>query len=238
MEPLARMLVSIAGLVAIAVALGAPASASAESTAQRADRIMREVTSRMTHAPSATGIDEDSLSLAELVARYDRGERLYIRCGNQAMVAQAILRRNGIRSRLVGTLSGSGPLDPTDLGHTFMEVWTGHRWIAYDPDANRQWVDAQGHPIGAVRATYERPWHFRYIASDPFLEGRVYPYSRVTRDIDDVMGIVAIDVGKGPGQYMFSYRKTPKAVARVNRSGLGWTAVGEKRWAKITRGEA
>jgi hypothetical protein len=225
-------------LFVIVLALGAPASASAASTAQRADRIMREITAQMTHAPSLTGVDHDKLSLAELLARYDRGEQLYIRCGNQVSVAQAILDRHGIRSRRVNTLSASGPWDLNGDGHEFMELRIGSKWIAYDPDLNRQAVDAHGRPIGAIRATYERPFHWRYIASDPYVEAG-YPSERLNREVDHAMGIPAIQISRDP--LLFAYRGTPRAKARVHSypsQPLSWKAVGKRRWAKITRGEA
>jgi hypothetical protein len=238
MERLARMLASFAALVAIALAFGTPASASAESTAQRADRIMREVTFQMTHAPSADGLDQDQVPLQQLIQRYDRGERLYLRCGPQALVAQAILARNGITSRIVNTLAAQGAWDFEGDGHTFLEVWIGNRWIAYDPDANRQFVDARGRAIGALRATYTRPFHFRYIASDPYLEAYYYPYEELDRAIDHAMGIPAIQTSGSAGNLQFSYHVGPALRERIKDYGLSnWTWVGKKQWGRITQGE-
>lgn len=223
-------------LAAALLALVGAGSASAASTTQRADRIMRQATAQMAHE-SATGIDHDNLSVAELVGRYDAGERLYIRCGNQSMVSQALLAREGIRSRLVGAITKVG--DVSD-GHTFLEVWTGKHWIAYDPDGNRQFVDAEGRAIGAVKAVAMRPFHWRYIASDVYDE--LYPdytYAELDQAADHAMGILGIQIRPGM-QYGYIYRGTPFAVAKVQGFGIlppSWVPVGEKRWAKKTKGE-
>jgi hypothetical protein len=231
-------MLTVLGVVSVAMALGAPAAASAKSTAQRADLVMREVTTRMTHAPSMDGADEDHLSLEELLALYDSGEQLYIRCGPQALVAQAILARNGIASRLINTLAAAGPWDNQGDGHTFLEVWIGKRWVAYDPDGNRQPVDARGRAVGAVKAAHARPFHWRYTATDPYLGAYYYPYKQLDRDLDHAMGIVAIQTS-APGEPLaFSYHVGPALRERVEGYGLAnWTWVDRGQWALVTQGE-
>jgi hypothetical protein len=221
-------------LTVVFVLAGALASeAAAETPAQKVDRIMREATPRMTDGGPG-GFRQDDLSLGELMVRYDRGERLYIGCGTQARVAMVLLWREGIRSRLVAGLAASGPILAD--GHTFMEVRVGRRWIAYDPDSNRQFIDARGRAMGAVRATYTRPFRWRYFASDLYSE--TYPdstYEELDREVDHALGILAIQINQ---RFEFAYRGTPEAKARVGQYSFDWTPVGKKRWAKITRGEA
>jgi Transglutaminase-like superfamily len=236
---MARMLPVRLAVVAVMAMLGltAQSQASTPSTAQRADLIMREVTAQMTHGPSADGEDQDGLPVDELVALYDRGEQLYIQCGFQAEVAQAILARNGIRSRIINTLAATGAWDDEGDGHMFLEIWTGRRWIAYDPDGNRQPVHAQGHAIGALQYAHTRPFHWRYIATDPLLGAYHYSYAQLDRDVSHAMGIVAIQTTAPDGSVQFAYHVGPALRARVeNYRNTGWTWVGKKRWAQITRG--
>jgi hypothetical protein len=190
---------------------------------------MREATARMTHGGVVPGSTQDALPFAELIERYDRGERLYVRCGTQARVAQVLLARAGIRSRLVSSLAASGPAE----GHTWMEIWTGRRWIAYDPDGNRQPVDAKKHAIDASTEFVSRPHHWRYIASDLYDDG--YPefrYEQLDQDLDHALGVLALQINV-TGE--FAYRGTPSNRARVESSPFGWTPVGGKRWAKIVK---
>jgi hypothetical protein len=215
------------------------ASAATPNQAKLADRIMREATARMTHE-SATQPNQDQLSVEELIARYDRGERLYIMCGRQSMVSQTLLQRAGLRSRIVGTLASSGPWDGGS-SHAFLEVWTGRRWITYDPDGNRQPVDTRDHAIGAVRAVNTRPFHWRYISSDIYDEAYPdYTYGELDVAADHAMGILGIQIHSDPLQY--GYLGTPENVARVQSNPATmppwWIPVGKKRWAKITRDDA
>jgi hypothetical protein len=201
-----------------------------------ADRIMHQATMRMTH-DGPGGLNQDDLSIGELMERYDRGERLYIRCGTQARVAQVLLARAGIASRLVAILI---PTSPYDRGHTFMEVRIKHHWIAYDPDGNRMPVDGQGNPMGAVREhdlVRSRHIHWRYIASDLYSDA--YPdstYDELNRAIRRVMGVLSIAVD--PVSQEFIYRGTKQARYEVGVSPFGWTPAGPKQWARITKGEA
>ena len=248
-----RAALLLAVVVGLSSAMAAPGGADVrggskiKAKAQRvpkvngtlADGIMREATSRMTDG-GPDGFREDELSLDELMERYDRGERLYIGCGTQARVARVLLARRGIRSRLVAVLSASGPFDGHGDGHTFMEIWIKHHWIAYDPDMNRRPVDSRGSAMGAAREVRTRPFHWRYTASDLYSDQ--FPdatYAQLDRVVDHVMGILVILVGP-EGAYDAFYRGTPKAVARVESypSDLGYIPVGKRRWAKITKGEA
>ena len=217
----------------------ASSSARRESTARRADLVMREVTARMSEGPNADGLDQNGLSVDQLVALYDRGERLYIQCALQAQLAQAILARNGVRSRIIGTLAAEGPWDYQGDGHQFLEIWTGRHWIAYDPDGNRQPVDAHGNAMGAVRAAHTRPFHWRYIAADSYTGAyRQCSFEQLDPAVDHAMGIVAIQTSAPGEPWVFSYHVGPALRARVEGYGIGWTWVGKKRWAKITRGES
>jgi transglutaminase superfamily protein len=214
------------------------AKSAPEVRGTAADRIMRQATARMVH-DGPGGLNEDNLSLGELLARYDQGETLYIRCGNQAIVAKALLARQGIRSRLIGVLKGYGPFNGDD-GHMFMEVWIKHRWIAYDPDGNRQPVDDAGRPMGAVREMTTRPFHWRYIASDPYSEAYTnYTYADLDRDVARVMGILVIIDGSPDEGYHSYYLGTPAAVQRVDSYpvDLEYTPVDRSDWANLTKGE-
>ena len=242
----AALVLTLTAVLVLSLMAALPGSASAKELTMAsvrgtlADRIMHQATMRMTH-DGPGGLNEDGLSIGELMARYDSGEELYIRCGTQARVARILLARHGIRSRLVGLLSASGTFDGADDGHTFMEVWIKHHWIAYDPDGNRQPVDAQGNPMGAVREVQTRPLRWRYIATDPFSEADPnYTYAELTQAVERVMGILVMVTGDPEGDYQALYRGTPAAIRRVDNypSDLGWTPAGKKRWAKLTRGEA
>ncbi len=222
-------------ITATALALALPATAQALTPSQQVDATMRAAMSQMAEVPSATGVDEDNLSVAELLARYDRGERLYIGCGTQARVVMALLWRQGIRSRLVATLSAFGPFDHQGDGHTFMEVLVGQRWIAYDPDFNRQPVDARGRAIGAVATVYRRPFHWRFLAADRYSESTPYTWEQLDQVVDHVLGLLAIQISPA---FVFAYRGTPAEMARVQSFPYPWVPLGKERWAKLTRAEA
>lgn len=217
-------------------------AATAEaSLSQRADKILREAAAQMTHENSA-GVAWDDMPIAELVARYDRGERLYIRCSGQSYVSQALLARAGIHSRLINTLSDDGPFDYSGDGHVFLEVWTGKRWVAYDPDSNRQFVDARGRAISAVKATYTRPFHWRFIASDIYDEALPnYTYAELDQAIDHAMGIPKIQVAANAEGIatQWVYRGTPENIAR-NQSYSAFPPsvipVGKRVWRGIVHG--
>jgi hypothetical protein len=220
-------------IIALGMLGTAPAAHAKMTIPQRADAIMREATARMTHGgideQGNRGFTQDPLPFDELIARYDRGERLYVRCGTQARIAQVMLARAGIRSRLVASLAASGPVRPD--GHTWMEVWTGRRWIAYDPDGNRQPVDAKGRAIDAATELVSRPFRWRYIASDLYDDG--YPkfrYRQLDKALDHALGVLAIQIDV-TGE--FAYHGTPANRARVEKYPFGWTPVGKKRWARI-----
>jgi hypothetical protein len=199
---------------------------------------MREVTSRMSEGPAPEGGDDNELSVDQLVALYDRGERLYIQCNPQAKVAQAILARHEIRSRTIGTLAAEGPWDYQGDSHMFLELWTGKHWIAYDPDGNRQPVDAHGRAMGALRAAHTRPFHWRYIAADSYIGAhRSCSFEQLDPAADHAMGIVAIQTGPVDLTSGYVYHVGPALRARVEDYGIGWTWVGKRRWAQITRGE-
>jgi hypothetical protein len=240
-----RMLSSLCAVLALACAMFVlAASASAQDPPSvkgtLADELMQKVTSRMTH-DGANGFNQDSWTLEQLLARYDSGKRLFVQCGAQARVAHAILARHGIRSRLIGVLSASGPFDGSSDGHTFMEVWIKHRWIAYDPDGNRQPVDAKGRPMGAARELVARPFHWRYIAHDPFsVAAPNYTYKDLDRDVAHVLGILVIIVGDPEHAYYAYYHGTAENVARVESypTDLGYIPVDDAQRAELTKDEA
>jgi hypothetical protein len=232
----------LTGIILAAGALAFPAVAPAANTAQVADRIMREATARMTH----TGPGElawDDLPVAELLAKYDRGERLYIRCGKQSYVSQALLWRAGIHSRIVNPMRAKGAWDYSGDGHTFIDVWIGKRWVAYDPDGNRQPVDARGRAISAVRAIYSRPFHWRYTASDTYDETYPdYTYEELDRAADAALGIPMLQIStRSDGMIdQMAYPGTAYNTARLQGYGLlppTYLPVGRRHWKQIVYGD-
>jgi hypothetical protein len=246
-----RMRASIASVLAVTALvvlsiLAVPAGASAKGLTMAtvknslADKLMQKVTARMTH-DGPNGFNQDSWTIDQLMHRYDSGKRLFIQCGAQARVARVVLARHGIHSRLIGVISAEGPFDGSGDGHTFMEVRISHHWVAYDPDGNREPVDAKGQPIGAVKEAATRPFHWRFIAHDPFsMAYPGYTYKQLDQAVAHVMGIVVILVGDPEHAYYAYYQGTPENVARVKSypTDLGYIPASDELWAELTKDEA
>ena len=116
-----------------------------------------------------------------------------------------------------------------------MEIWLGNRWAVYDPDGNRRPVDARGRPLNIAQAVKQRPFHWRYFASDTYLESQpALTYRALDKDIAHAMGIPFIYMAKR-GFYAF-HVKNKRLRQRAENYSRGRMFVGKRRWQRLVRG--
>jgi hypothetical protein len=68
---------------------------------------------------------------------------LYTTCGPVSTWAVELLREAGFKARLVMVMTRDR-WNATDNGHTFVEIRSGGRWVAYDIHRKLRWTDEHG----------------------------------------------------------------------------------------------
>lgn len=222
------------GLVAVAaLMLPVSAASAASQEAREADRLLTGVAGQVTHG-------WDQLPAEMMVARYHNGERLYVACGDVALLGKRILAEAGIHSRRVATLTKQ-PFNYFDDGHILLEVRIDGRWIVYDLDNNLQPLDQSGNGVRISDFVAMRKRRFRRLtdpATDPQYDlsrssnpaYTQWVYADLNRWYDRVLGVPLI---MHQGVYTFGDRQQRSRVLGYAPAHL---FVGKKQWRAITGG--
>jgi hypothetical protein len=136
---LLNLLVAVVFLVHVAPLSGQPAGWSVPRTTDPL-RAAKAITRQQLHG-SADDLDSPG-RLSEIAL--DR--RIRVTCGTVSLWAVGLLRKAGFDARLVMVMTLDA-WNATNNGHTFIEIRSGGRWIAYDLDRKVRWTDEAGRPL-------------------------------------------------------------------------------------------
>lgn len=115
----------------------------------------------------------DDRSNQSKLERAVKTRSLRMTCGYISHFTHNILKRYGIKSRIVAGLT-LDEWNETSNGHTLLEVWMNGRWVLIDIDMNRYFINPiTGDPytlVEFVDALKTDQYEYKYLAGDEFPE--------------------------------------------------------------------